>query len=670
MKINTKKIVLIISLTLITMLSGCGGGGSNETITDPMNLQQSEETIPETTQVLINEETQTIPTLKSKELIITSIEDINTNESSTVIKWELNKNATGQIEYGLDNDFGEFSVKEESFDWNVHTIKLKNLQPSSTYYYRVISEDPKGNKIISETNTFTTADSVDINLPIPTNQVNTESKPAVEAVTVAEPTHEPVIEPTTATEPVAVTATETQSIKLEILSVEDLNTNEDSTVIKWELNNFATGQVEYGFDENYGEFSVKEESFDWDTHTLKLQNLEPSTTYHYKVISADNNGNEITSEDKTFTTTAVSNIDPAPAPVKVSDPSPEIAVTAEQVQTDTRTGSAKTNWGFQPFTVPNNSVTVQAGGNIQDAINSLPNGGTVKLAAGTFYANRVHLKSNMVLEGAGRGQTIIKFTGTPGTYLINVTGGATQNAIIRNLTVNATGNGSANGVEITYGANNVLVENIEIFGAGKSNLLVWNPSGQLSKHVTFKDVISHHSGIHGMSMYHVKGGVFDNCESYATKGYGFDVAAVTYAEVSNSYSHDNDMGSKYPGSTYVYLHDNRFENNKLIGIKFGKRTGTQYWHIENNSVINCVAGVMDWGDAYATPTFEELVIIGNTLSGNNKNNIYIRGGVEIYEYGTNIGITKARAGVVDPIHRTTGTPASDAVGYKSWPSFN
>ncbi len=43
------------------------------------------------------------------------------------------------------------------------------------------------------------------------------------------------------------------------------------------------------------------------------------------------------------------------------------------------TGSAKTNWGFQHFTIPSDSVTVPVGGDIQAAINSLPNGGTVNL---------------------------------------------------------------------------------------------------------------------------------------------------------------------------------------------------------------------------------------------------------------------------------------------------
>jgi nitrous oxidase accessory protein NosD len=217
-----------------------------------------------------------------------------------------------------------------------------------------------------------------------------------------------------------------------------------------------------------------------------------------------------------------------------------------------------------------------------------------------------------------------------------------------------------------------LVENIEVFGAGKSNLLVWNPDGQESRHITFKDVISHDAGMHGLSMRIVRGAIIDNCEAYNTKGYGWDLSTSTYAEISNNYAHDNDMGSKYPGSTYVYLHDNRLENNGLIGMKFNKLTGSeQYWHIENNSVINCASGVADWGDTYSIPTMQQLVVRGNTLSGNSSNKIRIRGVIETYEYHDNIGIVEARAGTINPIQIDSGsTPAEDYVGYTSWPAYH
>jgi len=452
------------------------------------------------------------------------------------------------------------------------------------------------------------------------------------------------------------------SLALKLKSVEDINTQENSTIIKWELTKHATGQIEYGFDNSYGEYSVKEESFQYDTHTIPLKNLEASTTYNYRVISEDSDGNKVVSQNKTFHTKGTS-ITVKPTPIV----KPIL----------TATGSAKTNWGFQPFSIPNDSVTVQAGGNIQDAINSLPNGGTVKLVAGTFYANRIHLKSNMVLEGAGRGQTTIKFTGVTNAYLMNVTGNATKNTIIRNLTVDATGNGKANGVEITYGAKNVLIENIEIFGAGKSNLLVWNPDwSQGSEHITFKDIISHDTkNWHALSMRFVKGAIIENCKIYNAEGNGIDFSRVLYGEIAYTSIDNAVQGAKFPGSNYIYMHDTKISNshdsNILnmggVGIKFNllgnAGTGKQHMHLKNISVNNSTSGVVDWGNG--TPTFAELIIENFTMIGNTSNAIRIKGAEKVYRYGNSVDIT-AITGTVNIIDNHKSSPASDGVGYTTW----
>jgi len=118
-------------LLISFFLAGCGGSSSSEKTTQPV-----------------------IPT--SNNLKISSIEIQDRKQSSVIVKWELNKYATAQVEYGETTNYGEFSIKEESFNYKVHTIRLTNLSQNTLYYYRVISEDSEGEKTVSETKTFRT----------------------------------------------------------------------------------------------------------------------------------------------------------------------------------------------------------------------------------------------------------------------------------------------------------------------------------------------------------------------------------------------------------------------------------------------------------------------------------------------------------------------------------
>ncbi len=197
-------------------------------------------------------------------LTITSITSANTTENSTVISWQLSDYATGQIEYGTTTSYGALSTKEESFTYNKHIQTLSNLQAGTTYHYRVISTNANGSTVISADQTFKT---------------------------LAPP--------------------------LTITSVGSASTTENSTVISWQLSDYATGQIEYGTTTSYGSFSIKENSFTYNSHTQTLSNLNPDTTYHYRVISTDANGNTAISQDQTFKTLATTEpvvAEPTPTP--------------------------------------------------------------------------------------------------------------------------------------------------------------------------------------------------------------------------------------------------------------------------------------------------------------------------------------------------------------------
>ncbi|UCF07629.1 MAG: right-handed parallel beta-helix repeat-containing protein [Thermoplasmata archaeon] len=98
-----------------------------------------------------------------------------------------------------------------------------------------------------------------------------------------------------------------------------------TATIEWQTNEDADSRVEYGYTTSYG-FMVVDTSHVWD-HSVVLTGLDPSTVYHFRVISRDPSGNEVVSQDYMFTTQ--SPINTPPWVIDVSVP-----------ETDIRAGSA------------------------------------------------------------------------------------------------------------------------------------------------------------------------------------------------------------------------------------------------------------------------------------------------------------------------------------------
>ena len=76
-----------------------------------------------------------------------------------------------------------------------------------------------------------------------------------------------------------------------------------SVTVFWETGVPTTSQVEYGKTPDYGFNTTLDVRLSFQ-HYVTIDNLEPGTTYHFRVKSKDKDGNEATSEDKTFTTLA------------------------------------------------------------------------------------------------------------------------------------------------------------------------------------------------------------------------------------------------------------------------------------------------------------------------------------------------------------------------------
>ncbi|MBI5471262.1 MAG: DUF1349 domain-containing protein [Ignavibacteriae bacterium] len=80
-----------------------------------------------------------------------------------------------------------------------------------------------------------------------------------------------------------------------------------SATITWDTDIPSTSVVEYGLTASYELGSVSNSTL-VSSHSIQVSSLSGSTTYHYRVRSADAAGNTGTSGDQTFTTTTVSNV--------------------------------------------------------------------------------------------------------------------------------------------------------------------------------------------------------------------------------------------------------------------------------------------------------------------------------------------------------------------------
>ncbi|KKW37031.1 MAG: hypothetical protein UY81_C0006G0005 [Candidatus Giovannonibacteria bacterium GW2011_GWA2_53_7] len=84
----------------------------------------------------------------------------------------------------------------------------------------------------------------------------------------------------------------------QISNISFTNTNSTTTVVTWETDENADSLVNYGIDKSYG--IVRDAMPDKKKHKLILNGIEPSTVYHFRVVSADEYGNQALSGDYTF----------------------------------------------------------------------------------------------------------------------------------------------------------------------------------------------------------------------------------------------------------------------------------------------------------------------------------------------------------------------------------
>lgn len=134
----------------------------------------------------------------------------------------------------------------------------------------------------------------DQNIPKPEATIEPTSTPQPTPT----PSPEPTPSPSSSPSPSPSASTSSEGPKISGISADDIQNNK--ATIKFSINKDADAKIEYGTDTGYGK--TKEESSKKSSHSIELSDLEANKTYHYRIISKDNDGNSTTSGDNEFTT--------------------------------------------------------------------------------------------------------------------------------------------------------------------------------------------------------------------------------------------------------------------------------------------------------------------------------------------------------------------------------
>ncbi len=172
-----------------------------------------------------------------------SIQNISTSsitETGAVMTWKTDKPATSQVMI-YDPDGTCVWTESEQAPVTNHSVTISGLEPNTTYRYTVVSKDANGNAVTSEGSLRTLA------------QADT-TPPTISGVNIS-------------------------------------NITDSSAIITWKTDEAATSQVKYGTTEAYGSTTPLNQKLA-TSHSVTLTGLDPDTTYHFRVMSKDGNGNE------------------------------------------------------------------------------------------------------------------------------------------------------------------------------------------------------------------------------------------------------------------------------------------------------------------------------------------------------------------------------------------
>ncbi len=191
---------------------------------------------------------QTFSTLDETPPVISNVQVTNITATGATITWTTNENADSKVDYGLTAGPPYTDTETDGAMVTSHSIDLTGLSSGTTYHFRVRSGDGSGNEAFTSDAVFTTADG---------------DAPVISNIRVTD-----------------ITAT--------------------TAIVRWDTDESSDSKVDYGLTSSYTD--TETDAAMVIAHAVTLTGLSSSTTYHYRVRSADASSNEASSGDLTFST--------------------------------------------------------------------------------------------------------------------------------------------------------------------------------------------------------------------------------------------------------------------------------------------------------------------------------------------------------------------------------
>lgn len=238
-------------------------------------------------------------------LEIQGVDIAEVTPNSATIKWKTDVPTDATINYGLDSAVG--LVRDPKFDKKDHTLTIENLDPSTTYHFRVVSTDEAGNKSATAGFVFTTQNA---NKTDSTEQVkDTDTKVLAERI---------IAQIDQITDPNAIIAIAKQVRKVAgevikapaIIGAPKVIANASGAEVIWTTDKDSNSMVYLVPEKDYFEgggldsYAIQQgdPSEFSRRHSVNVIGLDSATTYHFKVVSEDATGLRGETEDDTFKT--------------------------------------------------------------------------------------------------------------------------------------------------------------------------------------------------------------------------------------------------------------------------------------------------------------------------------------------------------------------------------
>lgn len=144
------KVLIICLCALILVFAGCPS--------TPKPFPPPETTSPPATKSTPPPETTTEPPTREPDTtppVISDVDISNITESLATIEWKTDETAICHIEYGEDNPGDKVEDSGSTFKIS-HSVTLTDLEPETTYYFKIQASDESENEALSEEYDFDT----------------------------------------------------------------------------------------------------------------------------------------------------------------------------------------------------------------------------------------------------------------------------------------------------------------------------------------------------------------------------------------------------------------------------------------------------------------------------------------------------------------------------------